>query len=104
MAQFDVHRNPGRTRGATPYLMVVQRDRYDDTTHRVAVPLVLASEMRKVDHRLNPAFMIDGHEVVMDPLQIVTVPAKALGAAIDNLDRHNIEILRSIDELVAYGR
>jgi len=41
MAQFDVHRNPGRTRTGTPYFVIVQSRRFDGYPRRVVVPLVL---------------------------------------------------------------
>jgi len=104
MPQFDVHRTPGRARSATPYLLVIQRERYDETFYRVAVPLVLRSEAKEADRHLNPGFMIEGREVVMDTLQIVTIRVNVLGCAIDNLAQHGTQIVRAIDELIAYGR
>ena len=104
MPQFDVHRTPGRARSATPYLLVIQRERYDETSYRVAVPLVLRSEAKEADRHLNPGFMIEGREVVMDTLQIVTIRVNVLGCAIDNLAQHGTQIVRAIDELIAYGR
>ncbi|EWY37701.1 hypothetical protein N825_16750 [Skermanella stibiiresistens SB22] len=103
MPQFDVHRNLGRTKTATPYLLVIQRDRYDRTPRRAIVPLVLRSHAGHTDHDLNPCFTIEGHDVVIDPLAIVSFPTKELGPSIDNLDQHSTRIIRAIDELIAYG-
>lgn len=51
MPQFDVHRNPGRTGAAIPFVLVVQGDRWKDGADRVVAPLVLASE---VGYRARP--------------------------------------------------
>jgi toxin CcdB len=104
MAQFDVHRSPNRSRTSTPYLLVIQRERYDSTPYRVTVPLILSSEFRHSDRHLNPAFTIEGKQVVMDPLNIVTLPSKVLGTAIDNLAQHEVAIIQAIDELIAQGK
>jgi toxin CcdB len=101
MAQFDVHRSPNRARTSTPYLLVIQRERYDSTPYRVTVPLILSSEFRHLDRHLNPAFTIEDKQVVMDPLNIVTLPVKVLGAPIDNLAKQAMAIVRAIDELIA---
>jgi hypothetical protein len=39
MAQFDVHRNPGRHRDRIPFVVVVQSSLYDGYRRRVVVPL-----------------------------------------------------------------
>ena len=49
MGQFDVHLNQGRTRASVPFVLVIQSDRYEATTHRVVVPLVLRAELRSSD-------------------------------------------------------
>ncbi|MBP2295115.1 CcdB family protein [Azospirillum rugosum] len=104
MAQFDVHRNPGRTRGAIPYLLVVQSNRWEDTTDRVVVPLVLASEVRYRDKLLNPEFVVEGTGVIMNPLQTATVPARVLGPPVASLDREHIQVIAALDALIAQGR
>ena len=40
----------------------------------------------------------------MDTLQIVNIRVNVLGNAIDNLAQHGTQIVRAIDELIAYGR
>lgn len=85
MAQFDVHRNPGRTRAAIPFVLVVQSDRWGDRPDRVVVPLVLSSEVRYRDATLNPEFIIDG-------------------TAVGNLDRDHIQVIAALDALIAQGR
>ncbi|UEM04488.1 CcdB family protein [Skermanella rosea] len=104
MPQFDVHRNPGRSREATPYLLVIQRDRYDRMPRRVVVPLVRREYTGHTDRDLNPGFTVEGLDVVMDPLALASVPVRDLGSAIASLDHDSTRIIRAIDELVAYGR
>jgi len=104
MAQFDVHRNPGRTKAAIPFLLVVQSDRWEERPDRVVVPLVLASEVRYRDRTLNPEFIIDGTAVLMNPLQIVTIPTKVLGPAVGSLDSEHIQVIAALDSLILQGR
>ena len=40
MAQFDVHRNPGKNRDAIPFVVLVQSSLFDSYRRRVVVPLV----------------------------------------------------------------
>jgi toxin CcdB len=103
MGQFDVHLNRGRTRTFVPVSLVIQNDRYDATTNRVVVPLVLHSELRTPYRDLNPSFTIDGQVVVMDTLQLATLPVKALGPKAGTLDREHLSIFRAMDALIAQG-
>lgn len=103
MSQFDVHRNPGRTRAAIPFVLVLQSDRWGGGAYRVVAPLVLASEVEYRDKALNPEFTIDGVTVILNPLQIAAIPAGALGTAVDNLDNEHIRIIAALDALIAQG-
>jgi hypothetical protein len=80
---------------------VSQRERYDDSRYRVVVPLILRTELRMTDKYLNPAFMIEGTEVVMDPIQTASIPVASLGPKVDNLAKSHTIIIRAIDELIA---
>jgi toxin CcdB len=104
MSQFDVHRNLGRTRAAIPFVVLIQSERYESTGYRVSVPLVPRGELATIDSTLNPTFTIEGMAVVMDPLQIVTIPVKSLGPKVDNLDQSHLTIIRAIDALIAQGK
>lgn len=104
MAQFDVHRNPGRTKSVIPFVLVVQSDRWEDRPDRVVVPLVLASEVGYRDKTLNPEFVIDGTAVLMNPLQMVTIPTRVLGPPVGSLDGEYIQVIASLDALIAHGR
>ncbi|WP_448191771.1 CcdB family protein [Azospirillum sp. sgz301742] len=104
MAQFDVHRNPGRTKTAIPFVLVVQSDRWEERPDRVVVPLVLASEVSYRDKTLNPEFVIEGIAVLMNPLQIATIPNRVLGAAVGSLDSKYVQVIAALDALIAQGR
>jgi toxin CcdB len=61
MAQFDVHRNPGRHSDSIPFVVIVQSTLYDDYRRRVVVPLVNKSSLSKIANpRFNPIFRIKG--------------------------------------------
>ena len=106
MAQFDVHRNPGQHRDSIPYVVVVQSAIFDGYQRRVVIPLVRKSHLGPVHHaRLNPTFTIEGLEVVLHPLEIVSVPAAGLGAPIASLAEQASCIIDATDDLLSrsYG-
>lgn len=100
MAQFDVYRNPGRNRDAIPYVIVLQSRRFDGHARRLVAPLVAAGAAGASGYpEIAPRFEIEGNPVILDPLQIQTVPAAALGAPVASLaeDRHSSRIVSAID-------
>lgn len=106
MAQFDVHRNPGRQQGAVPFVVVVQSAVYEDSHRRVVIPLVRKTrDVPVYVKRLNPTFVVDGIAVVLHPLDIASVPADRLGEPIASLAEHGDDIIGALDEVVtrAYG-
>ncbi|MFT4045860.1 MAG: CcdB family protein [Solimonas sp.] len=106
MAQFDVHRNPGRHRDDIPYVVVVQSAVFDGYQRRVVIPLVKKSRVGSVQHaRFNPVFTIKGMNVVLHPLEIVSVPEGGLGVPIASLAEQGDLIMGALDELLtrAYG-
>lgn len=105
MAQFDVHRNLGREREAAPYLLVVQSARFDRSAGRVVIPLFRAELMRQSDPHFNVRFTVEATSVVMDPLQILTVPAARMSQVVTNLTAEGDRIIRALDLLIsrAYG-
>ncbi|MBR0646676.1 CcdB family protein [Plastoroseomonas hellenica] len=100
MAQFDVHRNPGRNRVAIPFVVIVQSRRFDAHARRLVAPL-LAATMPEASHypELAPRFRIEGQEVVLDPLQLQTVPREVLGPVVASLadDAVSGRIIAAID-------
>lgn len=106
MAQFDVHRNPGQHRDSIPYVVVVQSAIFESYQRRVVVPLVKKSHLGTVHNtRFNPAFTIKSENVVLHPLEIVSVPANRLGEPIASLAAQAERIVDALDELMtrAYG-
>jgi toxin CcdB len=101
MAQFDVHRNPGRHRDNIPFVVVVQSSLYDSYRRRVVVPLVNKSSIGKVTNpRFNPTFRIKGQSVVLHPLEIVSVANENLGELVDSLKEDGDKIIAALDELL----
>jgi toxin CcdB len=105
MAQFDVHRNPGRHRDSIPFVVIVQSTLYDDYRRRVVVPLVNKSSLGKVvNPRFNPTFRIKGQSVVLHPLEIVSVATENLGEWVDSLEEEGDQIVSALDELLTRWR
>src|SRR5262245_219876 len=100
MAQFDVHRNPGKRRETVPYLVVVQSGLFDDYSQRVCVSLVKASALGKVANpRFNPTFKIGGTAVVLHPLEIGSVPLESLGKPVGSLAKDGDLIIGALDDM-----
>jgi toxin CcdB len=100
MAQFDVHENRGKHRDTIPYVVVVQSALFDDYRRRVVVPLVNATIVGKIANpRFNPTFKIGAAEVVLHPLEIVSVPVEILGTTIGSLAADSDRITTALDEL-----
>jgi toxin CcdB len=45
MAQFDIHRNPGRLRDRVPFVVIVQSAMFNRYNRRLVVPVVKASNL-----------------------------------------------------------
>ena len=101
MAQFDIHRNPGRHSDSIPFVVIVQSTLYDDYRRRVVVPLVNKSSLGKVTNpRFNPTFRIKGRSVVLHPLEIVSVARENLGEQVGSLEEEGDKIIAALDELL----
>jgi toxin CcdB len=104
MAQFDIHRNIGRQKQAIPFVVVVQSSLYDSYRRRVVVPLVCRNLLIGLDilnaSRMNPVFTIEGIEVVLHPLEIVSVAIEQLGEKIGSLTEDGSRITDALDELL----
>lgn len=100
MAQFDVHRNPGKQREAIPFL-VVQSSLYDGYRRRVVIHLALRSSLGSAfaDTPLNPVFMVEGLKGVLHPLEIVSVACDQLGEKVASLATDGDRITSAMDEL-----
>ncbi len=104
MAQFDVHRNIGKQREAIPYVVIVQSSLFDSYRRRVVIPLVRRSNLDNaaamVGSSLNPAFMIEGIEVMLHPLEIVSVATDQLGEKVATLAQEGDRITGAMAELL----
>lgn len=103
MAQFDVHRNTGRQRDVIPYIVVVQTSLFDRYRRRVVVPLVRRSYLDNAaiaGSSLNACFEVEGDEVVLHPLEIVSVALDQLGVKIASLAQEGDRITLALDELL----
>jgi len=104
MAQFDVHRNKGALRESIPFVVLVQSAQFDGYRRRVVVPLVrrsmLPTHTPTVGRRMNPVFHVDGIEVVLHPLDMVSVSVDQLGPHIGSLAEQGQSIADALDELL----
>lgn len=101
MAQFDVHRNTGKHREDIPYVVLVQSALYDNFNRRVVVPLVRKSVLGKISNpRFNPSFKIENIQVILHPLEIVSVPNSLLGDYVASLSAEGDLIVDALDELL----
>lgn len=102
MPQFDVHRNTGRHREAIPFVLIVQSTLYNDYRRRVVVPLARKELLGPiVDPGFNPTFTIEEADVVLHPLEIVSIPVGQLGARVGSLSDSGDRMIQAIDRLLS---
>lgn len=98
MARFDVYAHPDSSaRKSTPFLLDVQNNFIDRLETRVVIPLRAAALYRVRLRDLNPAFQIDGKEVVLDAAAMAAVPVRELSKRVGNLAEHSEEVLAAMD-------
>ena len=104
MAQFDIHRNKGAQRDTIPFVVVVQSSQFDNYRRRVVVPLVKRSALQMnasvLASRLNPTFEVEGEQVVLHTLDMVSVAMDQLGPHVGTLAEQGQCITDAIDELL----
>jgi len=104
MAQFDVHRNIGKQREVIPYVVIVQSSLFDSYRRRVVIPFVRSSNLDNaasvVGSALNPVFVVEGVEVVLHPLEVVSVAIDQLGEKVTTLAQEVDRITAAMDELL----
>ncbi|AEG93233.1 CcdB family protein [Ramlibacter tataouinensis] len=104
MPQFDVHRNKGPLKDAIPFVVVVQSSLFDAYRRRVVVPLLRRSALPRsgptVGSRLNPVFRVKGIDVVLHPLDMVSVAIDQLGEQVGSLAEQGQQITDALDELL----
>ena len=101
MAQFDVHRNPGQQKEVIPYVVVVQSSRFERSHRRVVVPLMLESAVGALDPTLLPSFTVERRKVVMNPLQIASMPTEGLGKRVGTLEKDADRVIAALDLLLS---
>jgi toxin CcdB len=105
MAQFDVHRNKGPLKASIPFVVVVQSAQFDRYRRRVVVPLVsrsgLPGNTTTVGSRMNPVFRVLNTELVLHPLDTVSVALNDLGTKAGSLAEHGQTITDALDELLS---
>lgn len=104
MAQFDVHRNKGALRESIPFVVLVQSAQFDRYRRRMVVPLVrrntLPGNTPTVGSRLNPVFQVEGMDLVLHPLDMVSVAQDQLGGHVGSLADQGQAIADALDELL----
>jgi toxin CcdB len=104
MAQFDIHSNTGLLRESIPFVVLVQSAQFDRYRRRVVVPLVRRSALPNstptVGSRMNPTFNVEGIDLVLHPLDMVSVPVDQLGAHVGSLANDGQRIADALDELL----
>jgi toxin CcdB len=103
MAQFDVHRNAGPRKGEIPFVVIVQSRRLDTYGRRVVIPLVAQPAISATEPTLNPVFSIEGREVVLHPLEIVSVANDRLGDYVCSLRDADDKIIAAIDVVISHA-
>jgi toxin CcdB len=105
MAQFDVHRNVGQLKANIPFIVLVQSSLFDSYRRRLVVPLIRKSAMSAQSaiptSRLNPEFKIDGIDVVLHPLEMISIPVDKLGDFVCSLNQHGLTIADALDEVLS---
>ena len=105
MAQFDVHRNKGQLQASIPFVVLVQSSLFDRYKRRVVVPLVLRQGLRgqssAAGTRMNPVFQVEGLDVVLNPLEIVSLSLDQLGLNVGSLADQGQAIADALEELLS---
>lgn len=104
MAQFDVLRNKGPLRDSIPFVVIVQSAQFDRYRRRVVVPLVrrsaLPASTPSAGTRMNPVFRVEAVDVVLHPLDMVSVALDQLGEPVGSLAMQGQAITDALDELL----
>ncbi len=101
MARFDIYPNPGRAVKSVPFLMDIQSDLLDHLNRRVVVPMYHLEKFSdiRLPKDLAPVFKIQGHDCVMQTIEMGSVPASILKKPVANLSRKQHIITAAMDRL-----
>ena len=104
MAQFDVCRNTGTTRGRSPFLLILQSTLFKGFDRRVVIPMTLRSVLpRDIDSKLCPPFVVEGQVVLLMPLEITNIPAERLGPVVMSLRDEAETVIAAVDWMMNRG-
>ena len=103
MAQFDVHRSPGRRRRDVPFVIIIQGAWFDNLPTRMIVPLLSVTVLTGDRRHFFPEFTIKGQRVVLAAWQVQTVPVSALGPVVASLagDPDGDQIISALDLVIS---
>lgn len=96
--QFDVYANVGQNKNI-PYVVVVQSKIFDASPRRVVVPLVRKSNHSPTPSRFTPELTVAGHSVILQPLEMTSVPLAVLSKPAGSLKDQGQTIIDALDEL-----
>jgi toxin CcdB len=104
MAQFDVHRNRGALKDAILFVVTVQSFLIDRYHRCMVVPLVRRSALpgnaSTAGSRMNPVLEVEGVQLVLHPLDMVSVEVDQLGEHVTSRAEHGQVIADALDELL----
>ena len=100
MPGFDVYQHPdSQLRKTTPFLLDVQNAFLDGLATRVVIPMRVSSQFSLRARDLNPAFTIQGKEVVLDTAAMAAFPSLQLKRPIHNLKDEAQTVTAALDTL-----
>lgn len=104
IGQFDVFANVGSNQNI-PFVVVVQSSVFEAAPRRVVVPLIAITAARLTPSRMTPEFEVAGRRVMLQPLEITSVPVAALQQRVGSLKDHGQQVIDALDELLtqAFG-
>ena len=91
MAKYDVHAF------GDGFLLDVQDDYLSALNTRIVVPLLPKADAALVSEKLNPVFVVNGEEMVMETHLLAAVPVASLGRPVGSLVERFDEITRALD-------
>lgn len=104
MAQFDVYRNRGQNRAVIPFVVFIQSKLFDPAPRRVVGPLVRLDMFGRIEaSSLNPTFSVQNLDVVLQPLEVVSIPTPPPSDFICSLSHEADRIIGAFEELVRRG-
>jgi toxin CcdB len=95
VARFDVYKAKGGK-----YLLDCQADLLSHLETRFVVPLIPPDAGLRVVARLNPTFLVEGHDLILFAQYASAVSTQALTQKVGSLADRDYEILAALDMLI----